>query len=143
MSPKSIALLAVVLFVSFLTQGCNQTCQQLCLANADYVTGCLEAWDAQWSDFGYDGLMPVAGTNDFEPVAPAEEYRLDCVERYRVALSAGRSTARRLFELGAPRTSTSLPHRWAVTSTSPAALTSIPPSRPGSAHYAPSLSRGS
>ena len=100
MSLKSIAFLPVFLLVAFVGQGCNQTCQQLCLANADYVTGCLEAWDAQWSDFGYDGLMPVAGTNDLEPVAPAEEYRLDCVERYRVALSAGTLDGQTAVRLG-------------------------------------------
>lgn len=93
-----IQLLATALTLiaaALCTQGCLQTCPQLCAENARYIDGCLEAWDAQWSDLGYDGRVEENQGGDIVEVehdgGPAGEYQDSCVSRYSAAV--GRSRA--------------------------------------------------
>ena len=86
----SSAFLFVLL--CFSAQGCSQTCDQLCEENAYYIQGCLETWDALWSDLGYDGRILVAGGDGQEEAlsgGPGEEYVQSCRSRYSEAM--GRS----------------------------------------------------
>lgn len=82
----SLCLLGAALTVSALgLNGCLQTCNQLCVENARYVDGCLETWDAMWSDFGYDGRNETDGTA--YQGGPAEEYVERCRARYSGAMN--------------------------------------------------------
>ena len=57
-----------------------------------YIQGCLETWDALWSDLGYDGRILVAGGDGQEEAlsgGPGEEYVQSCRSRYSEAM--GRS----------------------------------------------------
>ncbi len=85
MTVRSLLLLSALLVAATSLTGCLQTCQQLCIENARYVDGCLEEWDALWSDFGYDGRDEETG-EAFEG-GPAEEYVTDCRGRYSAVLS--------------------------------------------------------
>jgi len=91
MSRTSFVFVPALLGLVFLIQGCNQTCQEVCRSNANYVTGCLESWDAQWSDFGYDGLVMNQDTLVEEQLdgGAAAEYQQACNERYASSFSRG------------------------------------------------------
>jgi hypothetical protein len=85
----ALLLLASVLVLP----GCSQTCDQLCAETEYYIDGCLEAWDALWSDFGYDGrFLEGTGENVTEVIherGPGGEYVDACLSRYSEAI--GRS----------------------------------------------------
>ena len=86
---------AIALFaLSLATQGCLQTCSQLCAENARYIDGCLETWDAHWSDLGYDGLIEQVQGETIEIVShdngPAGEYQDSCVGQYSEAIGRSR-----------------------------------------------------
>jgi hypothetical protein len=93
MSIKLVVPALLLAGFSVFGQGCNQTCDQLCAETAYYIDGCLEGWDALWSDFGYDGLV----TEDVDGVSvevshgggPAGEYLDSCRSRYSEALGRG------------------------------------------------------
>jgi len=79
-----VPALALIVFSVF-TQGCNQTCDQLCAETAYYIDDCLEPWDALWSDFGYDGRVQEEGGEVAHSGGPAGEYVDSCRSRYREA----------------------------------------------------------
>jgi hypothetical protein len=88
MSPKLVVPTLVLIAFSVFAQGCNQTCDQLCAETAYYIDGCLETWDALWSDFGYDGRVQVEdGEEEAHDGGPAGEYVDSCRGRYSEALS--------------------------------------------------------
>ncbi|MEE2829904.1 MAG: hypothetical protein VX498_12005 [Myxococcota bacterium] len=90
----------VVGLMSLLTQGCLQTCDHLCSENALYIQGCLESWDAQWSDLGYDGRVQDGDTSSEHPQGPAGEYVETCRSRYSVAISRSELEAQRVVRQG-------------------------------------------
>ncbi len=96
MSLKLVVPGLLLIGFSVFAQGCNQTCDQLCAETAYYIDGCLETWDALWSDFGYDGRIVVPSDNPNEEVTeqshsggPAGEYVDSCRDRYSEAIGRG------------------------------------------------------
>jgi len=89
MPRKLFIPVVMVAFLSMFAQGCGQTCDQLCAENAYYIDGCLESWDALWSDLGYDGRIQEDGGESTVDGGPAAEYVTSCRSRYSEAM--GRS----------------------------------------------------
>jgi hypothetical protein len=81
---RSLMMMLTAGLTSMGLTGCLQTCQQVCVENARYVDGCLEEWDALWSDFGYDGRSEVDGSEI--QGGPAGEYISRCEDRYAAAI---------------------------------------------------------
>ncbi len=84
MRVRSLLMMLALTAAALGLNGCLQTCQQVCVENARYIDGCLEEWDALWSDFGYDGRSEVDGSEIAG--GPAGEYIQRCEERYAAAI---------------------------------------------------------
>ncbi len=86
-----VAAMTLVAF-SLVSQGCLQTCSRLCEENTNYVDGCLESWDAQWSELGFDGQVLQGEGDAAQLVAhdggPGGEYMDTCLARYSAAIGA-------------------------------------------------------
>jgi len=89
MSFKLVGPALLLIGFSVVGQGCNQTCDQLCAETAYYIDGCLETWDALWSDFGYDGRIQQDGGEVSHDGGPAGEYVDSCRQRYSEAIGRG------------------------------------------------------
>ena len=80
-----LLLTFVALFVSVAAVGCQPACPQLCTQNAEFVSNCLEHWEALWPDMGFeDGV----------------EYEEACKERYVTAIRRSGASGARDIRIG-------------------------------------------
>ena len=77
MRPNWLVQLLFVVSLAAFSTACQPTCERLCVANAEYIDGCLEYWDAVWPDFGYHPSDGETG---------ADAYYASCTNRYQNAI---------------------------------------------------------